>query len=327
MNISNTLEQIMSQNSPKKDYKFMCTFCNFNTSNKKDWNKHIVTIKHSTLSNGAFLNTLNNNLPQKTQKNPKPVKLLVCDNCNKNYLARSGLWYHKKNCTKIIKEHENNIVQVISNDNDVIDDNTMIKLVMDIVKSNSEMQKQFLDIFKSGAIGNMNNSHNHNNNNKTFNLQFFLNETCKDAVNIMDFVKDIKINVADLEDVGKLGYVNGISNIIIKNLKEMDVSKRPVHCSDIKREVLYIKDQDKWEKEDSDKEKFRYAIKHIAHKNIQMIPEWKKENPEYKLNDGYSNDQFMQLVMESMGGSDKIQEQGYQDKIISKVAKHVVIDK
>jgi hypothetical protein len=108
------------------------------------------------------------------------------------------------------------------------------------------MQKQFLDIFKSGAIGNMNNSHNHNNNNKTFNLQFFLNETCKDAVNIMDFVKDIKINVADLEDVGKLGYVNGISNIIIKNLKEMDVSKRPVHCSDIKREVLYIKDQDKW---------------------------------------------------------------------------------
>ena len=323
MNISNTLEQLMPLNDPKKDYKFTCTFCNFNTCNKKDWNKHIVTIKHTKLANGEKLNNLNIDLPQKTHKNPKPIKLLGCDNCNKTYFARSGLWYHKKNCTKIIKEDENSIVQLISNNNDLPDDNTMIKLVMDIVKSNSEMQKQVLDIFKNGTI---NNSHN-NNHNKTFNLQFFLNETCKDAVNIMDFVKDIKINVADLEDVGKLGYVNGISNIIIKNLKDMDVSKRPLHCSDIKREVLYIKDQDKWEKEDSDKEKFRYAIKHIAHKNIQMIPEWKKENPEYKLNDGYSNDQFMQLVMESMGGSDKVQEQGYQDKIISKVVKHVVIDK
>jgi len=310
----------------------MCNSCNFNTCNKKDWNKHIVTIKHKKLTNGEKLNTLNNILPQKPQKNPKPVKILVCDNCNKKYLARSGLWYHKKNCTKIIKQHENSIVQVISNDIDVLDDNMLVKMVLDVVKSsseiqkqNNELQKQVLDIFKNGT---MNNSHNNNHShNKTFNLQFFLNETCKDAVNIMDFVKDIKINVADLEDVGKLGYVNGISNIIIKNLKEMDVSKRPVHCSDIKREVLYIKDQDKWEKEDSDKEKFRYAIKHIAHKNIQMIPEWKKENPDYTLNDGYSNDQFMQLVMESMGGSDKIQEQCYQDKIITKVAKHVVIDK
>jgi hypothetical protein len=199
--------------------------------------------------------------------------------------------------------------------------------VLDVVKSNSETQKQtnelqqqVLEICKNGT---MNNSHN-NSHNKTFNMQFFLNETCKDAMNIMDFVKDIKINLTDLEDVGKLGYVDGISNIIINNLKGLEVNKRPVHCSDVKREVLYIKDEDHWSKE---KEKMNYAIKHIAHKNIQMLPEWKEQNPTYSLNDGHKNDQFMQIVNESMGGSDKKEEQVYQEKIISKVAKHVIVDK
>jgi len=292
-----------SENSENSEKSFYCNDCNYKCFRKYDFNKHLLTLKHINVD--KCLQNVDKNVVNVVKEQNKPFQCL----CGKSYFHRQSLSHHKKTC--------NNVPQKL-------DDNIMIKLVMDVVKSNSEMHKQVLDIFKNGT---MNNSHNHNNNNKTFNLQFFLNETCKDAVNIMDFVKDIKINVADLEDVGKLGYVNGISNIIIKNLKEMDVSKRPVHCSDIKREVLYIKDQDKWEKEDSDKEKFRYAIKHIAHKNIQMIPEWKKENPEYTLNDGYSNDQFMQLVMESMGGSDKLQEHCYQDKIISKVVKHVVIDK
>jgi len=301
---------LVTKKEQKGQIEYVCEKCHFTCFKKYSYDRHLLTRKHKEVTFGDDLGT------KKEQNGQITNNTYCCLNCDKTYFSRNGLWLHKKKCSIVPQK---------------LDDDMLVKMVLDVVKSSSEMQKQnnelqkqVLDIFKNGT---MSNSHNHNNNNKTFNLQFFLNETCKDAVNIMDFVKDIKINVADLEDVGKLGYVNGISNIIIKNLKEMDVSKRPVHCSDIKREVLYIKDQDKWEKEDNDKDKFRYAIKHIAHKNIQMIPEWKKENPEYKLNDGYSNDQFMQLVMESMGGSDQIQELGYQDKIISKVAKHVVIDK
>jgi len=294
-----------SKKSKKEPFEYICEKCHFICFKKSSYERHLLTLKHQNVDKCL------QNVDQKEQKEPdKPYKCF----CGKSYNYRQSLSHHKKNCT-------NSTFQKI-------DDEFMMKLVLDVVKNNSEMQKSMLDMFKSGALGSMNNNHNHShNNNKTFNLQFFLNETCKDAMNIMDFVKDIKINVADLEDVGKLGYVDGISNIIIKNLKEIEVSKRPLHCSDLKREVLYVKDQDKWEKEDVDKDKIRHAIKHIAHKNIQVIPEWKKENPEYTLNDGYSNDQFMQIVMESMGGSDKKQENTYQDKIISKLAKHVIIDK
>ena len=302
---------MFTEKSEKSEKSFYCESCNYKCSRKYDFNKHLMTLKHQNVDKC---------LPNIDQEIVKVANLVNTSDivihknytchCGKSYFHKQSLYVHRKKC----------------NFKEKIDDEFMMKLVLDVVKNNSEMQKTMIDMFKSGALGSMNNSHNHSHN-KTFNLQFFLNETCKDAMNIMDFVKDIKINVADLEDVGKLGYIDGISNIIIKNLKEIDVSKRPFHCSDIKREVLYVKDQDKWQKENVDKDKIRHAIKHIAHKNIQVIPEWKKENPDYTLNDGYSNDQFMQIVMESMGGSDKKQEFTYQDKIISNVAKHVVIDK
>lgn len=280
----------------KGQKEYVCEKCDFKCSKKYSWNRHIMTAKHIKGINGDVSET-------KIESKGKN-KSFTCENCNKSYISRNGIWLHKKKCVK----------------SEVIDDKMLIKMVLDVVKSNNETQKQLLEICKNGT---MNNSHN-NSHNKTFNMQFFLNETCKDAMNIMDFVKDIKINLNDLEDVGKLGYVDGISNIIIKNLKDIDISKRPVHCSDLKREVLYIKDEDHWSKE---KEKMNYAIKHIAHKNIQMLPEWKHKNPSYTLNDGHKNDQFMQIVNESMGGSGKKEEQVYQEKIISKVAKHVVVEK
>ena len=316
MNFSNDFEPKMSFFEPeksKKTLRFVCTNCDFMTSKKIDWNRHIVTKKHKTLNNEANSICLDQVQSKESKKTSKGYS---CNNCNKNYLARSGLWYHKKNCFPI----EHNLLPLVA-ENEVIDDKILLKLVLDVVKSNNETQKQLLEICKNGT---MNNSHNNNSHNKTFNMQFFLNETCKDAMNIMDFVKDIKINLNDLEDVGKLGYVDGISNIIIKNLKDIDISKRPLHCSDLKREVLYIKDEDHWSKE---KEKINYAIKHIAHKNIQLFPEWKHKNPSYSLNDGHKNDQFMQIVKESMGGADKKEDQVYQEKIISKVAKHVVVEK
>jgi len=315
MNILNDLEQKKS----KKNIKFVCNSCHFISCKKIDWDRHIVTKKHKTLNNEEFSNDFEQNQSKESKKTPKAYS---CNKCNKNYMARSGLWYHKKTCLFI----ENNTLPLLQ-EKEVINDKMLLQLVLDVVKSNSEtqkqtneLQKQVLEICKNGT---MNNSHN-NSHNKTFNMQFFLNETCKDAMNIMDFVKDIKINLNDLEDVGKLGYVEGISNIIIKNLKGLEVNKRPVHCSDLKREVLYVKDEDHWSKE---KEKMNYAIKHIAHKNIQMLPEWKQQNPAYSLNDGNKNDQFMQIVNQSMGGSDKKEEQVYQEKIITNVAKHVVVEK
>lgn len=218
---------LVTKKEQKEQIEYVCEKCNFICFKKFSYDRHLLTRKHKEVTIGDDLGT------KKEKKGQKCNNAYCCLICDKTYLSRNGLWLHKKKCSILPQK---------------LDDDMLVKMVLDVVKSSSEMQKQnndlqkqVLDIFKNGT---MNNSHNHNNHNKTFNLQFFLNETCKDAVNIMDFVKDIKINVADLEDVGKLGYVNGISNIIIKNLKEMDVSKRPVHCSDIKREVLYIKDQD-----------------------------------------------------------------------------------
>jgi len=286
-----------TEKSEKVVNTFYCEKCHYKCSRKYDFNKHKLTRKHLIETKGdVFL----------SEKSEKVVnKNLTCENCNKSYVSRNGIWLHKKKCS--VKTTDQMLVQ----------------LVLDVVKSNNETQKQLVETITKNSGGSMNNSHN-NSHNKTFNMQFFLNETCKDAMNIMDFVKDIKINLNDLEDVGKLGYVEGISNIIIKNLKGLEVNKRPVHCSDLKREVLYVKDEDHWSKE---KEKMNYAIKHIAHKNIQMLPEWKQQNPAYSLNDGNKNDQFMQIVNQSMGGSDKKEEQVYQEKIITKVAKHVVVDK
>jgi hypothetical protein len=286
-----------TEKSEKVVKSFYCEKCDYKCCRKYDFNKHNLTRRHLTVTKGDVL------LSEKSEKVVN--KNLTCENCNKSYVSRNGIWLHKKKCIKKST------------------DEMLIQMVLDVVKSNSETQKQLVESITKNSGGSMNNSHN-NSHNKTFNMQFFLNETCKDAMNIMDFVKDIKINLNDLEDVGKLGYVEGISNIIIKNLKGLEVNKRPVHCSDLKREVLYVKDEDHWSKE---KEKMNYAIKHIAHKNIQMLPEWKQQNPAYSLNDGNKNDQFMQIVNQSMGGSDKKEEQVYQEKIITKVAKHVVVEK
>jgi hypothetical protein len=193
-----------------------------------------------------------------------------------------------------------------------------------LVKQNSEL----LEVIKSGTH-NTNNSHNNNNtnnsHNKTFNLQFFLNETCKDAMNIMDFVDSIKLQLSDLENVGKLGYVEGISNIITTNLKALDVTQRPIHCADKKREVLYVKDADKWEKDD-EKIKIKKAIKRVACKNQRLLPKFKEEHPDCGKYHSKFSDQYNKIVVESMGGSgDNDMEK--EDKIIKNISKNVTIDK
>ena len=193
-------------------------------------------------------------------------------------------------------------------------------------KQNNELQNKVLELAKNNSHNNsITNSHN-NSHNKTFNLQFFLNETCKDAMNIMDFVDSIKLQLSDLEKVGKIGFIEGISNIIVKNLNSLDENKRPVHCTDSKREVMYVKDEDKWEKENETKQKMRKVIKHVTHKNSKLLKEFKTKYPGCEKSESKFSTAYDKLIIEAMGGKgDNDLEK--EDKIIKNIAKNVTIDK
>jgi hypothetical protein len=293
--------------TPKNAEIYECVNCDFKCCKESDWNRHILTPKHKNRTK------LNDFAPKNAENN------YTCQNCNKIYKARNSLWYHKQKCVKT-----ENITVTDSSANEVV---VLTNLMIEMVKSNGDLQKQMLEICKNGTnIDNSINNSMNNSNNKTFNLQFFLNETCKDAMNIMDFVDSIKIQLTDIESIGELGFVNGISKLIIKNLRALDENMRPVHCSDPKRESLYVKDSNVWEKEDSDNKKIKKAIKYISHKNICAIPEWKAKYPDCIYSDSKKSDQYNHIVIEAMGGpGDNDSEKA--DKIVKKIAKEVTIDK
>jgi len=282
--------------TPKLPIIFICENCDFSTSNKKDYTRHTKTKKHLNAIQQCF----SMQITQKTS--------YECE-CGKKYVDNSGLWRHKKKCN-----NENN------ENNDKKDE-----LINYLIKENQEFKNLILEIVKKDTITN-NNITNTNSHNKTFNLQFFLNETCKDAMNIMDFVDSIKIQLSDLEKVGKIGFVEGISKIIVQNLNSLDETKRPVHCTDSKREVMYVKDEDKWEKENEEKVKLRKAIKNVAHKNSKMLSEYRIKNPDCLKSTSKVSDQYNKLVFEALGGKgDNDLEK--EDKIIKNIAKEVTIDK
>jgi hypothetical protein len=307
---------------PKNAEKYTCETCAFKCSKKSNYAAHVSTAKHQ---NGLKRYKMIQNDTKKMPKNAEDV--YDCE-CGKSYKYHSGLWRHQshnKCCAS-----NTNINEEQTNETD---SNGLANLVLEVVKQNKDLTSQnqdltnkILEICKNGTNNTNTMITNNNSNNKTFNLNVFLNEQCKDAMNIMEFVESVKIQFADLESVGKLGFVEGISSIIVKNLKAMDIHKRPVHCSDSKREVMYIKDEDKWEKENEDKHKLRKVIKHIAQKNSKMIPEFKSKYPDCVYSDSIKSDQYNKLVIESMGGKgDNDSEK--EDKIIKKLAKEILIDK
>ena len=197
---------------------------------------------------------------------------------------------------------------------------------MMLVKQNTEL----MEILKNGTNKMINSNNNTNtncmNNNKTFNLQFFLNETCKNAMNINDFVESIKIQISDLEKMGEVGYIEGLSNIITSNLKVMDVTERPVHCTDKKRETIYIKDNDKWEKEDDNKSKLRKAIKKIASKNYKLLPAYREKYPGCQYAESKHGDKYNKMMVEIYGGEGN-NDAEKEDKIIHIISKNIVIEK
>jgi hypothetical protein len=206
--------------------------------------------------------------------------------------------------------------------------NELKSLVLEMVKTNTELQKQILEVCKGSNNQTITNNNNNtiNSHNKTFNLQIFLNDTCKNAMNLTDFVTSLQIDLTDLENVGELGFVNGLSKLIINGLNDLDECERPVHCSDLKRESMYVKDDNKWEKEDAENTKMKKALKQIAHKNIKMLPVWKAKNPDYKRSESHLSDKYSHMVIEAMGGSGDNEEEN-ANKIIRKIAKEVTIKK
>ena len=290
-----------TEKTKKNEQKYSCNYCYFTTCKKTDFNRHLLTIKHK------------NNVST-TDNNTKNEKIYICDCCEKEYNDRAGLWRHKKSCTPK-KEH---ILNTNVENAKITDDNLIVMLINQCKELRDE-NKELINIIKNGT-------HNTNSHNKTFNLQFFLNETCKDAMNIMDFVDSIKLQLSDLEKVGRIGFVEGISNIITANLKALDITQRPIHCTDNKREILYVKDENKWEKEADEKNKIRKAIKMVAHKNIKILPKFKEVHPDCSKSESKYSDQYNKIMVESFGGSgDNDLEK--EDKIIKNIAKGVGIEK
>jgi regulator of replication initiation timing len=305
---------MLTNQVPKTHIVFNCEKCLFKCSKKSEWERHLVTRKHNSLTI----------LTGKTQKTP----LHICTHCSKEYKSREGLWYHLKKCneniTMSISENSTSLHAILSDNED------FKKLILEVVKNNTELQKQNTDLQKQLVevcknTSNTNiNSHN-NSHNKTFNLQFFLNEQCKDAMNISEFADSFDLQLSDLESVGELGYVEGITKIFVDKLNSMDIYKRPIHCSDAKREILYVKDDNKWEREERNNPKIRYAIKTISFRNMKLANLWSDTYPESKDGDSHLNDTYMKLIKESTGGNGEISIS--EDKIIRRIAKEIIIDK
>ena len=290
---------------PKKTPTFFhCNICDFNSCNKKDYNKHLLTLKHQNTDKILIYTA------KKTHKTQNDSSSTFICECGKEYKHRQSLFTHKKKCYSL---------QNIKHTNDNKDE-----LIEYLVKENKEIKELILELAKKDTYSHC--TTNNNSHNKTFNLQFFLNETCKDAMNIMDFVNSIQLQLSDLESVGKLGFVEGISNIITTNLKALDITQRPVHCTDKKRETIYVKDQDKWEKEDQEKIKLRKAVKRVATKNMCLLPKFREAYPDCNKSSSLYSDQYNKIIVESCGGSgDNDLEK--EDKIIRNITKMVTIDK
>ena len=286
----------LSSNSYKK---YTCELCSYSTSFVKDYNKHLDTQKHKNNKN----NKVDNVTAPKTRQ-------YTCKICSKIFNDRAGLWRHSKKCNNCPTE-------IMQTDKDLI--MMLIKTNIEITKEHNEFKNMMLEFMKNGTHNTT--TTNINSNNKAFNLNFFLNETCKDAMNINDFVNSIKLQVEDLERIGELGYVEGISSIITNNLKALDITKRPVHCTDKKREIIYVKEDNKWTK-DENKTHIRNAIKTISNKNIKLLPQFRAKYPEH--NNAYSkqSDLYDKMIIEVM--STEVEK---EDKIIRNISKLISIDK
>ena len=329
-----------AENAGSKPNSLFCEICEISCKNEKSFTIHLKSKKHLKQTSKPdfrchfcdltfrdnhdlerhFLSTKHKKMLKKEENNDNENK---CENCNTTFNSRSGLWKHRKKCTT----HED-VEELSQPPNNVITP----ELIMMLLQQNKELQHAMIDVVKN--MGNVTtNSHNTNNvnniqnNNKSFNLNVFLNETCKDAMNMSDFLNMLDVTTYDFEQTGKNGYVEGMCRILENGLNRLEVHERPIHCTDAKRETIYIKDNDKWEKDDEQKTKLVSVIKQVGAKNIKMIPEWCKEHPGWKDSDSKENDRYLKYVFNSMcGGTDEEIHKNYGD-IARYISRITVVDK
>ncbi len=350
----------METNGNKKGQIFSCLCCDYSTSNKSKYDRHIMTPKHTRKQKKDHENNQNSYdkiMQSLSSKKSESVKLelacnneietmetkkgqngptnLKCEVCKKVYSSRSGLWKHEKICHEklvVPSENETNktdlLLEILKQNEEfkkiMVEQNEEFKKIM--VEQNKQVLEQNQKLIDMGGVSTTNNINNNNTMNNKFNLNFFLNETCKNAMNIQEFIDFCKVEHADFENFGKYGYVESMTRIIMRNLMKLEFHRRPIHCTDAKREVLYVKDNDVWVN-DFSREKLIRAIKYIAAKNVKQIPDWMDHNPESKNTQTKLHDKYMRMVCHSMGGRDEAEDQEYYKKIIRNVSKEVVIDK
>ena len=286
---------MLTQKTPKNPKEFFCKNCDFISSNKKDYDRHLATDKHKMLTN----------VDKKTPKNPKPFQ---CE-CGKQYKHRQSLSVHKKKC----KIKNNEILEKMV-ENKTINEKDMMSVPKEMwerVMNHMDKQQEALVCLSSKSSKTINNN---------FNIQIFLNENCKDALSITEFVDSLQLKLEDLLYSKQNGAIEGISNVIIKGLNELDIEKRPLHCTDIKRETLYIKDENGWEKENKDKEKLKKAIFTTQQRQARLIHDWQKENPDW-ADSMAKMEEFHQFVQKIY------MDDGEENKVIKNIAKQVQIDK
>ncbi len=292
-----------AQKSQKIPKIFECKCCNYNTSNKKDYNKHLLTAKHKKEADGSI---------------NKP-RYYICEFCEKQYKSRGSFWKHQQKCDRVPYTQE-----ILPETSTKTSDS---QLIIELLKQNQELQKQLIEAVKTGGQHIENQHITNNNNNQKFNLNFFLNEQCKDAINMSDFIENMELDLEDLTETGRLGYVGGISRILINKLQELDIYKRPLHCTDMKRETLYIKDNNEWEKQANPKDKMGKIIGQVANKNCRNIPKWTEEHPGYQVFDSPDNMEYMNMTQAVLGGFGEEENKQFKDKIIRGVIKEVMVNK
>jgi len=308
--------------------KYVCVNCEFITANKFDYSRHIKTTKH-ILRVSAMQHDIKSTTCEKKTHNH------ICSVCNVEYKDPSGLWRHKKKCVIIPTKQPDQPLKTSSED-------MQLNIILELVKQNQEFKdlliqqsnqmmeqnKTMIEVAKNSNVNhNTISNSNNNSNNKTFNLQFFLNETCKDAMNMKDFIKSLELSLPELEKMGEIGFAEGMSRLFVDRLNSLDITKRPIHCSDVKREIIHIKDDNKWERDNANLDRLRKIIKQLTHKNILRVDDWKKANPGCTEYNSRKNDQYLRINMEAIGPVDDGEVKRDFGKIIRRVAESTTIDK
>ena len=305
-----------TKNDNKSSAKFYCIVCDYTTQRNSQYTRHLMTPKHK-------LATTETVLVRKSSTH------YMCIKCNKLYKNRTGLWKHKKKCNEEIKNENIKNENTIVDENTIVNEHSMKNFILDIIKNNTDALKEMMEVCKNinnhpNTINNTNNTNNTmtNSNNKTFNLQVFLNEQCKDAMNLSDFMESIQLSLEDLENMEKLGYVECMFKNIFGDMEFISIFDRPFHCSDFKRGIIYIKENGVWEKEDMGYTRLINAIRIVEKKNFKLLKEWTEKHPSFRDYNSPHNDKYLKIYSETMNG-----DKHNLSKLIRKLSKSCVIDK